>query len=142
MEQEEQKAAENPPIQETEVNAGVSDIIIETPIVNGEVTHVPPKKRRKTKRAQPEPTQAEVLEEPKTIEHPPDMQVLKCECGADILPDKDGLYPSRCPDCGTWNDYRGIGFLEKSDSILVCDKCGGLTLIKPDTVSCEHCGAR
>lgn len=72
----------------------------------------------------------------------PRFAALQCECGAYILSDKDGMYPERCPECGTWNDYRGVKYLEASDNILVCDKCGGLTLITPETTCCQHCGAR
>lgn len=82
------------------------------------------------------------IEETKPPVKVPFNQVLQCECGCNIMLQSDGLYPARCPECGTWNDYRGVKFLEESPNILVCDKCGGLTLIKPDTVCCEHCGAR
>lgn len=82
------------------------------------------------------------IEETKPPVKVPFNQVLQCECGCNIMLQSDGLYPARCPECGTWNDYRGVKFLEQSPNILVCDKCGGLTLIKPDTVCCEHCGAR
>lgn len=107
-------------------------------------TRVPKAALAKIEEAQNEERAREttVLEEPKPVPKVPDNQILKCECGCDIMPEANGLYPSRCPECGTWNDYRGVKFLEQSANILVCDKCGGLTLIKPDTVCCEHCGAR
>ena len=120
---------------EIDVNQPLSAVIIEQPTVNGEQTSAP---KRKRKRAEP----AQVISEPVKMTEKPARVVLKCECGADIMPDKRGMYPARCPNCGTWNDYRGLKFLEQSPDILVCDKCGGLTLLKPDTVCCEHCGAR
>lgn len=126
---------ESPKETEIDVNQPLSAVIIEQPTVNGEQTTAP---KRRRKRAQP----ADVIKEPTVINQKPSHVCLKCECGADIMPDKNGMYPARCPNCGTWNDYRGLKFLEQSPDILVCDKCGGLTLLKPDTVCCEHCGAR
>lgn len=134
----ETKTAESAVLSENTAETDAEAYIIQMPIVNGEPTSAPKKRR---KRAQSAPT-TEAQEETKQPETPTDMQVLKCECGADIMPDKTGMYPARCSNCGTWNDYRGIKFLEQSANILVCDKCGGLTLIEPTTTCCTHCGAR
>lgn len=126
---------ESPKEAEIDLNQPLSAVIIEQPTVNGEQTTAP---KRKRKRAQA----AEVIKEPTVITQKPSHVCLKCECGADIMPDKRGMYPARCPNCGTWNDYRGLKFLEESPNILVCDKCGGLTWIDENTSCCSHCGAR
>lgn len=128
-------APESPKEAEIDVNKPLSTVIIEQPTVNGEQTTAPKRRRKRAESAQ-------VISEPEKMKEKPSHVVLKCECGADIMPDKNGMYPARCPSCGTWNDYRGIAFLEQSENILVCDKCGGLTLIEPDTECCKHCGAR
>lgn len=120
---------------EIDLNQPLNAVVIEQPTVNGEPTTTPKKRRKRAE-------SAKVIEEPHAVKQTPSNVVLSCECGADIMPDKSGMYPARCPNCGTWNDYRGLKFLEESPDILVCDKCGGLTLLKPDTVCCEHCGAR
>lgn len=105
----------------------------------------PPKKRGRKKAAetQPAPQAAEVIEEA----HPDNTAgnkgiVLLCDhCGAELYPDREGMYPANCPNCNAENDYRGIGFLERSEDILVCDRCGHLTKIKPNTTCCSWCGA-
>lgn len=104
-----------------------------------------PKRARRTKKAaiSKDPEPATVLQEPE-----PDRTagstgiVLLCDhCSAELLPDKSGMYPEFCPACHAENDYRGIAFLEQSEDILVCDRCGHLTKLNPGVDKCHWCGA-